>query len=105
MDRDADAHRGAASRLARDVEPATHLANQLAGLERPDAVAGRLGRAERTEQLVADERGGHAGAVILYLDDDVIAMAARRQPDPTDAAHRLNGVLDEMADRGRQQIG
>src|SRR5260221_3758810 len=80
MRRDADPDRGAETGRAGHVEAAPHLAHQLAGLECSDTVAGGLGGRERTEQLVADERGAHTRTVVLDLDDDpIIARRAAQR--------------------------
>src|SRR6185369_4518084 len=63
-EREMNADLGAYAHGARHVETPPHSSDELACLVGTDTVPRFLGRAKGAEQNVADELGGHAGAVI-----------------------------------------
>src|SRR5690242_7497176 len=66
--REDNSHRSAFAGLADHEQIPTNSSDKLARLKSTDAKAASLCRAERLEQFIADEFGGHTVAVIGNID-------------------------------------
>src|SRR3546814_11206024 len=96
---------GAGADAADRLEVAAQLAGVGAALESADSHAAALGRAERPEQLVADEMQVHAVAGIAHLDDGGVAVPEQADADVGGAAGACRsaerGVGKEGVSAGR----
>src|SRR6478672_11008019 len=97
VDREAHAHAGVA-RPGLDLDrPAVAIDDDAVGDVEAQAgpAADVLGRVERLERSLLHLRA-HARAGVTDLDDDGLSVETRRDGEGADAAHGVDGVVDEV---------